>query len=111
MTEKDFIVLKKYNKELQTNIEKGDVFKAIEADDAFHGIFISASKNEEIVVALEPLMSKLRRLEFKKFDSLKAMDSVKDHEEIISISKRGDQLALSDKVEQNWLSLKEQLIE
>lgn len=110
LTTNDFELLESYNEELNASIREKDMFKAMTADDYFHGVFLKASQNNEIHKALERLMPKLRRLEFKKFDSKRAMNSVFDHKKIIKASRSRDVSRVSILVEQNWLSLGDQLI-
>src|SRR5699024_5485276 len=104
LAKQSFDLLESYNDELKASIQEKDIFKAISADDYFHGVFMEASQNNEISKALERLMPKLRRLEFKKFDSKRALSSVVDHKEIIIASKNKDVAQVSNLVEQNWLS-------
>lgn len=111
LANQSFDLLESYNEELKASIQEKDILKAISADDYFHGVFMEASQNNEIPKALERLMPKLRRLEFKKFDSKRALSSVVDHKEIIIASKNKDVAQVSNLVEQNWLSLGDQLIE
>ncbi|PAV29763.1 GntR family transcriptional regulator [Virgibacillus profundi] len=109
--EKDFQLLKKLNHSFKQMLEEGNLVKAVEADDQFHQVFLQASENDEIIRALERITPKIRRLEFAKFDSLKGIDSVKEHEKIIALSELGDSRAVSVSVEENWLSLSNVLTE
>ncbi len=74
---------------------------ALEADDAFHGVFVTAAANAEIPRALARLMPRIRRLERLRFGSLSGRASVKQHAEILAAAPE-DAAAL---VKQNWLSL------
>lgn len=110
LTHQDISNLKKYNYELKINIETGKIFKSIDSDDAFHNVFLKAADNNAIYDALEKLMPKLHRLEFKKFKSVDAINSIEDHENIIKVAQNGDGSLLSSKIEHNWHSLAKQLI-
>lgn len=110
LTTNEFDLLETYNDELIASIDRKNVFEALQADDYFHGVFIKASKNMEIAKVLESLMPKLRRLEFKKFDSKQATNSVSEHKKIITACKEKDIQLVSRLVEENWLSLSDQLI-
>ena len=111
LKDKDFKKLGQINQSLMQSLYQGDIVKAVKADDAFHGVFLKNAGNDEIVKALERITPKIRRLEFAKFDSIKGMDSVKEHEKIIAFSKKRNEKSVSAAVERNWLSLGKLLTE
>ncbi|QED49738.1 GntR family transcriptional regulator [Cytobacillus dafuensis] len=98
-------LMEEMNAKLKKALDNKDVFGAVEADDQFHEILLSASGNQEIRLALERIMSKVRRLEFSKFSSLDGMKSVDQHNEIISACRKKDASLACSLVEENWLSL------
>ncbi|MRG85778.1 GntR family transcriptional regulator [Salinibacillus xinjiangensis] len=110
LTEEDFQLMNEYNFQLEAGVKEGNLFKAVEADDLFHGVFLKASNNVEIEKVLERLLPKIRRLEFVKFNSIDGMGSVKDHEQIIQTSKEKHHDKVVELVKHNWLSLGNQLI-
>ena len=71
------------------------------ANDAFHGVFVTASANSEISRALDRLMPRIRRLERLRFSSLGGRASVKQHAEILTAAPQD----AADLVKHNWLSL------
>jgi DNA-binding GntR family transcriptional regulator len=81
------------------------IARAIAADDRFHGVLLSAADNEELMRALERLMSKVRRLEYAQFGSLAGRRSVQQHEAIIAACALGSAAEAAQLVEDNWLSL------
>lgn len=109
LKDEDFASLTQINADLEDAMSKGNVMQAVEADDCFHDVFITVSGNKEISTALAPVTPKVRRLEFAKFSSLNGGESVDQHNQIISASKRRDSKIVSVLVEQNWLSLGTQL--
>lgn len=105
ITEEDIHLMKNTNARLKKALENKDVVSAVEADDEFHGVLLSASGNQEIGLALERIMSKVRRLEFSKFSSLDAMKSIEEHQKIIAACQSKNPAEASSLVEENWLSL------
>ncbi|GGK04388.1 GntR family transcriptional regulator [Lentibacillus kapialis] len=107
----DYRSMEDANKHLKMALIQKDITAAIEADDAFHNVFLQASGNSEIINVLNRLLPKLRRLEYLKFDSFNGEHSVKDHENIIQAGKAKQHKQVVALIEQNWLSLGDQLIE
>ena len=111
LTEVEFAILRQANESLVATLEAGDVTRAVEADDRFHGVFVRASGNSELGLALERLMPKVRRLEYAQFGSLAGHTSVLQHRGIIEAceQKRAAEAALL--TEQNWLQLGRLIVE
>lgn len=109
LTEREIKALEASNEALRISLEQYDVAKAIEADESFHGVFLKATGNPEIVMALERIVPKIHRLEISQFGSLKGLQSVEQHEQIIFSCQKGDSEETARLVEQNWLSLGELL--
>jgi len=107
--EYDLQQLKEKNNEFKERLQERDLIKAMEADDHFHEVFLKVAENKEIFHALERITPKIRRLEMAKFDSIKGINSVEEHNKIIAASELGDSKAASDFMEENWLSLGEML--
>ncbi len=101
LTEADLAALRDANNRFAEALRDGDVDAALEADDAFHGVFVTAAANAEIPRALERLMPRIRRLERLRFGSLSGRASVKQHAEILMAEPH----RVPDLVKQNWLSL------
>ncbi|RTQ86416.1 GntR family transcriptional regulator [Lysinibacillus telephonicus] len=98
-------LLEKYNEQLRSSLEEKDSINAVLADDCFHDVFILASQNTEISLALERVIPKVRRLEFAKFKTLEGLSSVQQHQEIIEACKHKDVELAASLVQENWLSL------
>ncbi|WP_096467733.1 GntR family transcriptional regulator [Aneurinibacillus soli] len=96
-------------KTLQLSIEKKDIIKAIEADEAFHNVFLDVAGNPEIIHALERVVPKIQRLEISQFTSIKGLKSVEQHQQIITACKNKDCELAARLIENNWLSLGELL--
>ncbi|WNS75294.1 GntR family transcriptional regulator [Bacillus sp. DTU_2020_1000418_1_SI_GHA_SEK_038] len=105
ITEEDIQLMEESNAQLKKALENKNVLDAVEADDQFHAILLLASGNQEISLALERIMSKVRRLEFSKFSSLDGMKSIEEHNKIISACRSKNTTLAYFLVEENWLSL------
>ena len=84
---------------------------AIQADDNFHDTFVKAAHNSEIQHTLERLMPKVRRLEIAQFGSLAGRSSVQQHQAIIAACQQKQSKQAADLIEQNWLSLGQQIVQ
>jgi DNA-binding GntR family transcriptional regulator len=100
-----FGAMRAANKTFAQALSRGDVDGALAADDAFHGIFVTAAANTEIPRALERLMPGVRRLERLRFGSLSGRASVRQHDEIAATAQAGDWAGTATRVRENWLSL------
>ncbi|MED2945139.1 GntR family transcriptional regulator [Bacillus swezeyi] len=109
ITETNIRELENHNKSLEIALEKGDIIEAIESDEAFHRVFLNASKNPEIIRALERIASKIYRLEMSQFSSISSSQSVEQHVRIIEACKQGNAETAARLAEENWLSLGERL--
>lgn len=105
VTEKELSRMKASNAQLAKSLEASDAFGAVEADDQFHQVLLDASGNPEIVLALDRVMPKVRRLEFSKFSSVNGRQSIDQHNEIIRACEAKDSQRVGSLVEENWLSL------
>ncbi|MGG1575967.1 GntR family transcriptional regulator [Fictibacillus sp. NRS-1165] len=111
LRENDIKELKIQNQRLKSSMVEKNIIAAIEADEGFHLVFLTVAGNQELLKALERSTSKIRRLEMAQFGSLKGINSVLQHEQIIQacIDKDSEKAALL--TEKNWLSLGELLIQ
>ncbi len=104
-------MLQQANARFTTAIEANDVLAAIQADDAFHALFVSTARNSEIQHALERLMPKVRRLEIARFSSLVGRSSILQHQAIIAACEQKRASQAAELAEQNWLSLGQLIVQ
>lgn len=102
LSESDFATLEATNAKLSQAIERHDAKTALEADNAFHQVWIDRSGNRELAQVLADLKVKLRRLELAHFDSKDAMESVKEHKVIIQSLRAGHSRKALEAIEGNW---------
>lgn len=98
-------LLEEYNQQLKRSLDEKDSIKAVLSDDRYHDVFIHASQNTEIPLAIERVIPKVRRIEFAKFNTLEGHSSVEQHQEIIEACKAKEMERAASLVEENWLSL------
>ena len=83
-----------------------DADAAIDADDAFHTVFVEASGNRLIADVLEQTTPLLHRVERMRFASFAARASVSQHDGIIERAREGDAAGAAALSRENWLSLR-----
>ncbi|MDY0944279.1 GntR family transcriptional regulator [Priestia megaterium] len=105
LTKEHCLEMDKINSEFEIAIKHGNAIEAINKDNQFHEVILEASGNSEILVVLERLMPKIRRLELFKFNSVNGMTSVKQHQDIIKCIIEQDKNKIPSLLEENWLSL------
>jgi DNA-binding GntR family transcriptional regulator len=103
--------LQQANDRLAVALEAGDILAAIQADDAFHAVFVSAANNMEIRRTLERLMPKVRRLEIVQFGSFAGRTSLQQHQAIMRACEQGQITLAAELTEHNWLSLGQLIVQ
>ena len=94
------------NERFARALDAADVASAIDADDAFHTTFVTASGNELIAELLDQVTPVLHRVEWMRFASLGARDSVAHHSEILRLAHLRDVEGTAAACRENWLSLR-----
>jgi DNA-binding GntR family transcriptional regulator len=105
VAESELAAMRSANAEFEAALDRGDVDRALAADDRFHAVLVQASANGEIARSLERLTPRVRRLEQARFASLAGRRSVAQHNRIIQRCASGDADAAAEAVRDNWLSL------
>ncbi len=102
LSEADFTLLETINTKLAKAIELHQAKAALEADNAFHQVWIERSGSHELAQVLADLKTKLRRLELAHFDSKDAMESVREHRAILESLRAGKSREALEAIEGNW---------
>lgn len=105
LTDDDVARLRAANSAFAMALEQGETSAALEADDAFHAVFVAQSGNGELWRTLQRLLPRVRRLELARFRALSGRDSVTQHDAIIAAAMSGDPRQTGELVEENWLTL------
>jgi DNA-binding GntR family transcriptional regulator len=90
MTERHYALMRAANKRFATALAKGDVYAALEADDAFHDVPIAAVGNRVIAGTIERQLPLIRRLEKLRFGSLLGRRSITWHDQLLDACEEGD---------------------
>ena len=83
-----------------------DADSALDADHAFHSVFVEASGNQLVADVLEQTTPLLHRVERMRFASFAGRGSVAQHDAIIVATRAGDAERAARLVRDNWLSLR-----
>jgi DNA-binding GntR family transcriptional regulator len=103
----DIEVMRVANARFAAALAADDVDAAIAADDEFHGVAVRVSSNPALRTVLEQFTPLLRRLERRRFSSLKGRESVAQHEGIITACAAHDAEGAAAAARTNWMSLDE----
>lgn len=87
----------------------GDHERAIDADDEFHGVFVTVADNRPLRETIVRFMPLLRRAEALRFGTRPGRRSIAAHRRILTAARRGDTEAAADATRSNWRSLAEQI--
>ncbi|WP_097964076.1 GntR family transcriptional regulator [Streptomyces sp. or20] len=86
-------------------LRRNDADAALEADDAFHRVAVTACANAAVATVLDQFTPVLRRLERLRFSSLSGRGSVAQHERIIALCAAGDVEGAVTATRANWQTL------
>lgn len=106
LTDRDLHSLRQANRSFASAVNKQDVAKALETDDAFHRIIIDAAGNPVIARIIEQLHPQLHRILYRKFGSLfGGVETVEHHEALIQKCEDGDAGAAAALSSAHWSHL------
>ena len=106
LTERDFHTMRQANRNFAAAVKKQDVSKALAADDAFHGVVIDAAGNPVIKRIIEQLHPQLHRILYRKFSGLLGgEETIKRHDELISVCEQRDAEAAAAMSGEHWSRL------
>jgi DNA-binding GntR family transcriptional regulator len=94
------------NARFERALTNGDVDAAIEADDAFHRVFVELGGNRMVAAILDDVTPLLRRMERVRFAALAGRSSVAQHRSIVELARAGDAEGAAGVVRANWLTLR-----
>lgn len=105
VTTEQIALMGEANTRFEAALDAGDAEAALNADDDFHDVLVSASGNDTIREVLEQTSPVLRRVERLRFSTLEARESILHHGSIIDAVKAGDAEGAALAARRNWLSL------
>jgi len=107
LTDADLDEARAWNARFAAALDAGDVAIALEADDAFHLVFVRAAGNPALEAALSRLQPVLVRHETHRFASLPGRRSIAAHDALLAAAARGDAADAARLAEENWATLVE----
>ena len=90
LTDADIEAMRSANHRFDAAIGDGDVDAALRADDALHGVLVTAAANGALVSVLDQFTPVLRRAERLRFSSVDGAASVARHDELIRLCAAGE---------------------
>ncbi|WP_027483090.1 GntR family transcriptional regulator [Deinococcus pimensis] len=103
LTERDLQHLRAHHDALRDALHADDAHAAVEADTAFHDVWIERCGNYELQRTLRALKRKLRRIELKYFDTTSSGEaSLEEHEALLDTLNAGDTAAATRALRANW---------
>lgn len=109
LSSSELAALEEANREFASALAAADVDAAIEADDAFHRVFVGAARNAALRDTIERYTPLLRRAERLRFGSLPGRRSVATHDRIHRAAAAGDVDAAVAATRENWTALGDQI--
>lgn len=106
LTEAHAAAMTSANTAFHRALEKQDIDAAIEADDAFHQVFVELAGNRMVAAILDDVTPLLRRMERVRFGALAGRSSVAQHRSIVELARAGDTEGAAAVVRANWLTLR-----
>jgi DNA-binding GntR family transcriptional regulator len=97
------------NRRFAAALNASDVDAALEADDDFHGILVTAAGNPVLAAHVAQVTPLLRRVERIRFASLASRESVAQHAAIVDACRRGDAAEAGRLSAANWHTLDDHL--
>jgi DNA-binding GntR family transcriptional regulator len=110
LTDADYDALHAHDAAFTTALRQGRVSDAIAADDAFHGVILEASADPDLIVSVQLMVPRLRRMDLWLF-TRKAFDDLGEssHPAIVAALRAGDGETAAALVERSFTTAGEDL--
>jgi DNA-binding GntR family transcriptional regulator len=105
LTRADLTAMREANARFAEAVAAGDVAAAIIADDALHGVLVTACGNRAVADTIERYQPLIRRLERQRFATASGRRSVRRHKQLIRACAAGDIEAAAQLTTTIWESL------
>lgn len=109
MTERHHDVMRAANKRFAAALEKGDVERALDADDELHDVPVAVVGNSALAGTIERQLPLIRRLERLRFGSLVGRRSITWHDQFIDACEDRDAESAVAITTRIWTSLIEMM--
>jgi DNA-binding GntR family transcriptional regulator len=109
LTEGDFERLAAHDADFNAALAAGRIHDAIAADDAFHRVLLDVAADPDLVVSVELLAPRLRRMDLWLFTRKAFADDQSSHPAIIAALRAGDAEHAATLVEASFTTAGEEL--
>jgi DNA-binding GntR family transcriptional regulator len=110
LTADDFAALRAHDEAYVIALKEGRVADAIAADDAFHRVILDAAGDPDLVVSVELIIPRLRRMDLWLFTRKAFSDVRSSHPAIVDALEQGDGEAAAALVEASFTTAGEDLM-
>jgi len=109
LSERDFTRLRACDEAFTTALREGRVQDAIAADDAFHRVILEAAGDPDLLVSVELMLPRLRRMDLWLFTRKAFTDGGSSHPAIIDALRERDGETAAARVEASFTTAGEEL--
>jgi DNA-binding GntR family transcriptional regulator len=111
LSDDDFTRLNALDEAFTIALQQGRVQDAIAADDAFHRVILEAAADPDLLVSVELMLPRLRRMDLWLFTRKAFTDGGSSHPAIVAALREGDGETAAELVEASFASAGEELAE
>lgn len=110
LTQEDLKKMKRANDAMARAVRLGQAASALEADEAFHSVWLFRAQNNELFILVEQLKSRLRRVELAYWDRAALTDkSIHEHHALLKALQRGSKREAIAALRKNWEGAKQRV--
>jgi DNA-binding GntR family transcriptional regulator len=109
LSDEHFALLLAHDEAFTTALREGRVSDAIAADDAFHHVILEAADDPDLLVSVELMVPRLRRMDLWLFTRKAFSDGDNSHPGIVAALREGDGEAAAALVEGSFTTAGEEL--
>ncbi|KAB2352349.1 GntR family transcriptional regulator [Actinomadura rudentiformis] len=106
MTERHLEWMRAANQDFERAVTANDTGAALEADDRFHAVVVTAADNPVLSRIIEQLHPQIHRILYRKFSTLLGgRNTIEHHDQLITVCATGDAGAAAALSAQHWSEL------
>jgi DNA-binding GntR family transcriptional regulator len=110
LTAEDLEKMKRANDDMRRALRLKQAASALEADEAFHNVWLARAQNDELYVLVQQLKTRLRRVELAYWKRApRTGQSVGEHEELLKALQKGSKRLAILALKRNWDGAKERV--
>jgi len=106
LTKHDLEQMRQANRDFERAVDAEDTDAALEADDRFHAVTLTAADNPVLRRVVEQLHPQIHRILYRKFATLLGgRNTVEHHDRLLALCSRGDARAAAELSARHWSEL------